>query len=704
METEATPEEIFNNDYKISKEQKETVNKDIEHWNDMYDGKGYPEIQNHSKIVWKLIQKQGETLMANLSKPFISGCQNIMVTPVTSKDVYKAKIDEGLLNHYHDKVLDKNRFYKELSRVMVKEGTAWIRVGWNKVNKRKSIEVPNIPPEAIPQLEANGFEIVQKNGKIYIEKDNIITNEPEAKVLKNGRVYTDPIASTGPEMKFLIYEYEISPSDLRKQSELYDEGTVDKVVKNLTSYQAPYFEDIAGTPDSTDGFRNYASKGNRQVKLYEWWGDYDIDKDGITIPCVMVFGGDGKDKVLMSIKKNPYPFKKIPFVEIPCIIDLYSVWGKAIAYLIEDIQYVYTMLMRGVLDNTAGSNNAQKFVKKGALDSTNMNRLMNKEPLVEVNTTESINTAVMDGGFNEIPNTIFNLFGMLDQEAEAMTGISKMMQGVTGAHMNAAASNFSATLSMSQMRLLDITHNVSFGMKRVLEMWISMALEYLDEDEIQTITGIDIDQLKIKETQILMQQYQIEQLPPDVAQNAQMIIMEEVDDMFNKKDLEYDIRMKIGTDGLKEVRINQLNMLMQQMGGLANMVDPMILKDLLAEYADLMDFPATADKIREYVPQPDPMAQQAQQLELAKLGGEAQKEQALADNASARAEQVRSETQNRGAGLDAEIAGKYANVAKTYSDIENSGRDADTKEFEAGAKAGNESRKITEGSKNKGGE
>jgi len=135
-------------------------------------------------------------------------------------------------------------------------------------------------------------------------------------------------------------------------------------------------------------------------------------------------------------------------------------------------------------------------------------------------------------------------------------------------------------------------------------------------------------------------------------------------------------------------------MLMQQVGGLSGMVDPMILKDLLAEYADLMDFPVTAEKIRDYVPQPDPTAEQAKQLELAKMGAEAEKEAALADNASARAESVRADIGRKGDSHEIDKAAKAASVAKTYADMNNESRDRDTKEFEVGAKAGNEARKI----------
>ena len=683
--------ELFENDFKIAEEQKGTINSNIEEWNNLYEGKPYGnETKNHSPMVWKLVQKQGETLMANLAKPFIYGDQSVIANPVTEMDVYKAKIDEGLLNHYHDKSFDKNKFYKDMARVMVKEGTAWIRVSWNKVNKRKSIEVGDIPFEARQHMESKGFEVIDRNGSTFIEKDNIIYNEPDAKILKNGRVYTDPLADTMKDLKFLVYEYETSLQDVKAQSPLYDEDAIREIEKRHNDLESNYFSDVSSVKMTSDGFRNYTDKVRKKIKLYEWWGEYDIDGDGIAVPCIMVVSGTKKDRIFMSIKKNPYPFKKIPFVGIPCVNDLYSVWGKPIAYLIEDIQYMYTMLMRGVLDNTANSNNNIKFVKKGALDPTNHRRLMDKEPMVEVNTTENINTAVMDGGYNQIPASIFNLFTMLDQEAEAMTGISKMMQGVSGSHLNAAASNFSATLSMSQIRLLDITNNISTGMKEVLNMWIAMALEYLDQEEIKTITGIDIDKLKVKETQILMQEYGIEELPPEVAQKAQIIIMEEVESMFNKEDLPYDIRLKIGTDGVKEIRINQLNMLMQQIGGLSNMVDPQILKDLLAEYADLMDFPAVANNIREFVPQPDPAAQQAQELELAKMGAEAAKEQALADNASARAEQIEMETQKGVMGTDADIANKYADVASKYSMIDKQSREADVAEFTAGAKAGSD--------------
>ena len=693
----------FDNDLKISKAQKTKVNAEIDKWNNLYNGEKYGnETKNHSPFVWKLIQKQGETLVSNLAKPFITGDQNIMISPVTDKDVYKSKIDEKILNHYHDKHLDKNRFYKDMARLMTKEGTAWIRVGWKRINKRKEIKVGQMTPEQAAQVEEQGFEVVVKNGEMYIAKDNILVNKPTADILKNGRVFTDPLANKSKDMRFLIYEYETSVGQMKEQEHLYDKEAVDRVKADLGSYSAQYFTDLeSGVESSASSFDNYDDDAKKKLKIYEYWVDMDIDNDDVPVPCVATICDTSTSKIVMKLKKNPYAFKRIPFIGIPLIPDLYSVWGKALAPMLEDIQYIQTMLMRGVIDNTASSNNSIKFVKKGALDSENHRRLMEKEPLVEVNTTDNINTAVMDGGYNQIPQSIFQLMQIFDAESEGLTGVTKIMQGVTGAHMNASATNFTATMSMSQVRLLDITQNINYGMKDLLEMWMSMALDYLDEGEIEKITGINIDKIKVQETQLLMQEYGINELPPEVAKKAQLIIMEEVNDLFSKEDLNYDIRIKVGTDGVKEIRINQLNMLMQQVGGLSGMVDPMILKDLLAEYAELMDFPVTAEKIREFVPQPDPSAEQAKQLELAKMGAEAEKEAALADNASARAESVRADIGRKAGSHDADVGKKYADIAKTYNDMDNETRDRDTAEFSAGAKAGNESRKISEeGKKN----
>jgi len=278
---------------------------------------------------------------------------------------------------------------------------------------------------------------------------------------------------------------------------------------------------------------------------------------------------------------------------------------------------------------------------------------------------------------------------MIDQHSEALSGISKAMQGIPGSEIKASSSNLPAMMTQSQIRLLDITTNITNGHKEMLSMWLSMTTDYVDEMDIKRITGLDIPALKQQETQRLAQQFGLNELPPDTAMKAMMLVASEVEDMFNRKDLKYDIQIKVGTDGLKQIKIQNILMLMQQIGGLSESgaMPPEALKLLIADLADQLERPDIAQLITEYQPQPDPMAQQAAQLQMAQMAANVKKDEALAANAMARTQNVAGKTQKDAVMIDADMANKYADVHKKLAEVDQGDIKARTEAGSKGAKA-----------------
>jgi hypothetical protein len=277
---------------------------------------------------------------------------------------------------------------------------------------------------------------------------------------------------------------------------------------------------------------------------------------------------------------------------------------------------------------------------------------------------------------------------MLDSQAQSLTGITNAMQGLPGSEMKASTSNFAAMMSQSQIRLLDVTTNITDGLKEMLSMWLAMAAMYVDEKEIKRITGIDIPTLKASETQRLVQQCGLEELPKDTAMKAMMMVAEEVEDMFDRKDLKFDIKMKVGTDGLKQIKIQNLNMLMQQLSPLAQAgsIPPEAISLLVADLADQLDRPDVARLISEYQPQPDPMAQAHGEADLEIKKADAAKNNALAQNALARTKNEAGKTQKDLSMADADMANKYADVNTKLVNADVAQTGAATKAHEAGTK------------------
>ena len=666
----------------------------IQSWIDQYEGEPYGnEVDGRSRIVWKLAKKQGEALVSNLVKPFIATNEIVDMVPRTAQDVYKTDIYQKLINHFWSVDFDNNAFLKTVGRVMTKEGTVIWRIGWEKVDKTKRIVVNQMNPKMMTAIIARGGKINElADGSFEIINENIVVNRPTAKVVRNENIYIDPTADSVDDIRYLVYEYTVTLSDLRKQPELYDEDAVKKLEaimdreddKKKDTKLERYADDESNDTGEYNPYEiEFVDKSKRKVSIYEYWGEYDMDGDGINEQIVATVARytTGSDAVILKMQENPYPNGTIPFIIVPLYESEFSVYGRAIADVLEDEQKAMTAAVRGIIDNMSNSNNGTKFFKKGALDTVNFNRLRKGEPYVEINTSDAITTSVMDGNFNPLPASVFNFVALMDQQAESLTGISKMLQGLPGSEVKSSTSNFSAMMSQSQIRLLDVTNNLTTGLKKMFMMWTYMAMEYLSYDEIQDITGISIPELKVKETKKLQMEFGLvdpQTMEPVVDEEtfnkAMMLIIQEVQDMFEKRDVKFDIKLRVGTDGMKQIRINEILMLLQQAAPLiqTGSIPGEAIKVLVADLAENMDKPDVADMIKKYQPQPDPMQQAMAQVQLQKLQAEAKKDEALAANAMARTQNESVKTQKEALSIDADIANKYADVnaklAKTEQD------------------------------------
>jgi hypothetical protein len=97
----------------------------------------------------------------------------------------------------------------------------------------------------------------------------------------------------------------------------------------------------------------------------------------------------------------------------------------------------------------------------------------------------------------------------------------------------------------------------------------------------------------------------------------------------------FDLELGISTAEEDNNKAEQLAFMLQTMG---NSMDPAMSRMLLADIARLRKMPDLAKKIEDYAPEPDPLAQRQQQLEIAKLEAEVAELQARAMKAQSGAQ------------------------------------------------------------------
>ncbi len=378
----------------------------ITKWKNEYNGEPYGnEQKGKSAIVSRDIKKQSEWQHATLVDPFVSTTDIIKCTPITWEDEKAATQNQLLLNTQFCRKFDRFNFMSKAVKVLDREGSLVVQTGWEYEDE----DVTTIA-EIVVKDEL-GVEYIKK---AEVTKTVVKKNQPTAKVCRNEDIYVDPTCQDNLDnAQFIIYRYETDISTLKLDGRYKN---LDKVAKRDDD---DYDYD---SPDDTE-FK-FADEPRKKRVVYEYWGNYDVDCDGIAEPIVCAWIGD----VIIRLQTNPYPDAKPPFIVVPFNSVPFQLHGEANAEMIGDNQKVKTAIVRGIIDNMAQSNNSQVAMRKGALDPVNRKKFINGQNF-EFNGTQQ---DFWQGSYNQIPSSAFDMIGLMNNEIESITGTKSFSKGITG--------------------------------------------------------------------------------------------------------------------------------------------------------------------------------------------------------------------------------------------------------------------------------
>lgn len=618
MENKIDKRKLLNDlkaDFTAAKELRSELDTKIRKWKSEYNSELYGnEVEGKSKLVSKDIKKQSEWLLPGLLEPFVSTPDIIKASPVTPEDAEAAPKIEVLLNTQFCRQFNRYNFMTKALKVLDQEGTVVIRTGWELEEKSVEImeekEVPNpqlqqavalaqqglIDPRALNQFP----QTIKQQVKTL--KTIAVKNRPTAMVCRNEDVFIDPTCQDDMDnCQFVVYRYESDMTTLRKSG----------VYKNLDLIDLK--DNINGdytTPDTT----NFKFRDNprKKILVYEYWGNYDINEDGLAEPIVCTW----VDDVIIRLQDNPFPDKKPPFIVLPFSFTPFSLYGEPNAELLSDVQKIKTAIYRGFIDNMALSNNGQKGIRKGALDYSNKKRFLNGQNF-EFNGTPN---DFYDGKFNELPGSIFNVLTLMNNEAESITGVASFNTGLNGNSLGSTATSIRGAIDSATNRRLNLVRNISENLvKPLLRKWLAYDAEFLDEESQFRITNDEFVYLK----------------KDDLGANI-------------------DIDLTISTSDDNQAKAQELAYMLQTIGPSE---DPGIRKIIMTEIARLYRMPQLARMIETYEPQTDPVAEQMRQLQVAMLQAQVNNEQSKADENSV-------DRELKGAKVQTELA-KAKNINST---------------------------------------
>lgn len=533
-----------------------------------YQGKPYGnEQKGKSAIVSLDIKRQSEWAHAALVDPFVSTSDVIKCTPVTWEDVEAARQNELLLNTQFCRQFDRYNFMTTAIKVLDMEATCVVQTGWEYDDEEVEVEVETVAVDAM-----TGMEYITTEKRI---ETRVVTNKPTAVVRRNEDVYVDPTCmGDHDKMQFVIVRYETDLSTLRQDGRYKN---LDQIVPGTDD---PNAHDDYETKYSKVSSFTFEDDPRKKMVMYEYWGNYDIDGDGIAEPIVCAWIGN----TVIRLELNPYPDKKPPFIIVPFNKIPFEIYGESNADLISDNQKVKTAITRGILDNMNQSNNGMIGIKKGALDPGNREKFMKGKPF-EFNGSPN---DFWQGSFNNIPRSAFDMLALMNNEIESITGIKSFSGGITGNSLGGTATGARGALDATSTRRLNIVRNIAENLvKPLMRKWMAYNAEFLEDSEVVRITNEEFVEIRR-------------------------------DDLAGK----IDIDITVSTQEDNAARAQELGFLLQTLGS-ALPFD--MTRMIMAEIAKLSKLPMLEKQITEFKQEPDPVQQKMQELQLAKLEAEIQR-------------------------------------------------------------------------------
>lgn len=540
--------------------QKDTLAK-IDQWRREFNGEPYGnEVKGKSQIVSKDIKKQAEWLHPSLLDPFVNTQDIVKVNPVTWEDEEAAKQSELLLNYQFCRQFDRYNFMSKALKVLQVEGTLVVQVGWDYQDKEVEVTKEVVYEDEL----GNQFIAVEDTTEIVVTK-----NQPTAVVCRNEDVFIDPTCMDDMDKcQFVIHRYESDYSTLKQ------DGRYKNLEKVMKSNEGEAGSDPDYDSEDETEFR-FADKARKKLLVHEYWGNYDVDGDGIAEPIVCAWIGD----TIIRLESNPYPDQKPPFLIVPFNSVPFQIYGESDAELISDNQKIKTAVTRGIIDNMAQSNNGQVGVRKGTLPD-----MANRKKFLEGKNFEFAGTPndFWFGSYNQIPGSVFDMLAIQNNEIESLTAVKSFSGGLTGQSLGGTATGARGVLDATAVRRLNRVRNIAENLvKPLMRKWLAYSHEFLEEEQVVRVT------------------------------NEEMVPVRR-DDLAGLVDLE----ITISTAEDNGAKAEQLSFLLQTLG---NTMPFELGQKVLAEIARLNRMPALEKQIAEFKAELDPMQEQMKQLELQRL-------------------------------------------------------------------------------------
>lgn len=269
--------------------------------------------------------------------------------------------------------------------------------------------------------------------------------------------------------------------------------------------------------------------------------------------------------------------------------------------------------MRGMIDLLGRSANSQQGFAKGMLDPLNRRRYDNGQDY-EFNPNMPPANGMITHKYPELPQSALMMLNLQNQDAEALSGVKSFSGGLSGNAFGDVAAGIRGALDAASKREMTILRRLAKGIIDIGNKFVSMNAVFLSEEEVIRIT------------------------------NEEFVTIQREDLKGN-----FDLDVDISTAEVDNAKAQDLAFMLQTLG---NTVDQKLTLKILAAICKLKRMPELAEELENFQPQPNPAAEQMQQLEMEMLQAKIEQAKSEAALNNAKAAELMATVEDRVSGTD----------------------------------------------------
>ena len=566
-------------------------------------------------------------------------------------------------SEYCQIVFNKQGGYKLLQDVfhdslIAKNGIA--KIYFDPDEEQEIVEYANLTDEELAMIASNPeFEVLEHTTQEIVGGD-MITRAHDIKIVKTIQTGEIKLESIPPE-QFFVDASASCIEDAYITGQRTEKSIGELIEMGFKWAELEGLDGLDGKADNEDFERKHydddrdgVDPSTRPVMVTECYMKVDVEGTGIPQPHKFLMGGS-KYKML-----SYEPWDDIPFVSFCADPIPHAFFGQSIADVLFAEQDSSTVILRGILDNTALVNNPRLEILDGAV---NIDDLLNNEigGIVRSKQLGSVTPLVVPF----VAGQTLEALNYLDRNSDKKTGVNAASNGLTpdalGGNQTATAAN--AMVSANNATLELMARNLAEG--GVTEMFkriLKLVVENSTPEMMQKVSGDSFVQF---------------------------------DPTTWEVDMDVQVNVGLGTGNeMQKMGALQQAMLAQEkivgQFGLGNgIVGP---KEIINTMTDLLRMAGVQNADRYFQPIDDQKEQQL--IQMAQQAQQAAQQQGDPSQALVQAEQVKAQNQMQIKSAELQQKGQLE-MQKLQAQFAQDAQDRDIKRDELDAKIAIEQAKLT---------